>query len=684
MQKPKTLTTKDASLRSKITAVALGAILTFSFGFILIEAFRPTATASVNETYTGKESALEEANFLQAGKIKQLNEELLSAERKLQEFQTALFSRTNPQDRAKIADLTEELYERQGEVKALTVRLQELQNESVEEKKAVRRLEQTSEALALMIEKERGAKEEISQRTSEEMALIRTTALKEKTELMEEIASLEETKNALELQVKDRALIFEKTTETLASLEKSLSEKTTLLEQLTAEAKDTKALFAAQIEDVARAMEKEKAVAKTLESDIELAKKQESAQLEWAKQARQELSSKEEALQKAQSKETELTELLAFYKNSWEDIERQYNATAQSLKDEQTKNEALANALRETESGGVELTALFEGTEKRLKDLELALTEKESQLSDISARLETMATHHRSYQEEVSQKLEEKEAELLRAVATLEALNGEKSELAYLIDDHKARENDHLLALQTREAELNEVQERVQSLVTNLEEWAERAQGKDVVIAELSEALQQATQKIQTMEETVVANDDAAATDRHQSDLLAMEAHLEAMSLQNKKLQEALKKEQARQNGLREGQEELYNHFMALDAVRREHEEALRSFRAENEQLLSENRTMEKRHDELVELLDQTNHKLMKVASNVVMDVAEREPINLGSKVKTYKVQQGDSLKSISEEMYGTRDRWIDIYDANQDKIDDIGNLKSGIVLEIP
>ena len=51
---------------------------------------------------------------------------------------------------------------------------------------------------------------------------------------------------------------------------------------------------------------------------------------------------------------------------------------------------------------------------------------------------------------------------------------------------------------------------------------------------------------------------------------------------------------------------------------------------------------------------------------------------------RTYTVQSGDSLSSISRTMYGTPSRWIDIYQANRDQLSSENALRLGQELRIP
>jgi nucleoid-associated protein YgaU len=54
------------------------------------------------------------------------------------------------------------------------------------------------------------------------------------------------------------------------------------------------------------------------------------------------------------------------------------------------------------------------------------------------------------------------------------------------------------------------------------------------------------------------------------------------------------------------------------------------------------------------------------------------------SKARTYVVQPGDSLASISRKIYQTTNRWKDILDANQNQLSDPDELKPGQTIILP
>ena len=51
---------------------------------------------------------------------------------------------------------------------------------------------------------------------------------------------------------------------------------------------------------------------------------------------------------------------------------------------------------------------------------------------------------------------------------------------------------------------------------------------------------------------------------------------------------------------------------------------------------------------------------------------------------RTYTVQSGDTLSTISKRFYGTPSRWIDIYQANRDRLPSENALRVGQTIRIP
>ncbi len=51
---------------------------------------------------------------------------------------------------------------------------------------------------------------------------------------------------------------------------------------------------------------------------------------------------------------------------------------------------------------------------------------------------------------------------------------------------------------------------------------------------------------------------------------------------------------------------------------------------------------------------------------------------------KTYTVVKGDSLSKIAKHLYGSANRWRDIFEANRDQLDNPDLIQPGQVLKLP
>lgn len=65
-------------------------------------------------------------------------------------------------------------------------------------------------------------------------------------------------------------------------------------------------------------------------------------------------------------------------------------------------------------------------------------------------------------------------------------------------------------------------------------------------------------------------------------------------------------------------------------------------------------------------------------------DLKRRDREQAGEEARSYVVQAGDSLSKIAEKLLGDADRWREIFEANEDKIDDPNSIRPGQELKIP
>lgn len=84
-----------------------------------------------------------------------------------------------------------------------------------------------------------------------------------------------------------------------------------------------------------------------------------------------------------------------------------------------------------------------------------------------------------------------------------------------------------------------------------------------------------------------------------------------------------------------------------------------------------------------------TSYFIDSVSDNSTIDTQEikiQNQLNTSTPdaIRIYVVKRGDSLEKISMEMYGTTQRWSEIFDANLDKLNNPNALKIGLKLKIP
>jgi LysM repeat protein len=118
--------------------------------------------------------------------------------------------------------------------------------------------------------------------------------------------------------------------------------------------------------------------------------------------------------------------------------------------------------------------------------------------------------------------------------------------------------------------------------------------------------------------------------------------------------------------------------------------ELVKSLKVENDSLKRELVAAEQR----VQQLEGVVGRARRVPTQTTATVSQVQPTRPTAQVpgapdpssapRSYTVQSGDSLSSISRSVYGTPSRWIDIYQANRDRLSSENALKVGQELRIP
>lgn len=117
--------------------------------------------------------------------------------------------------------------------------------------------------------------------------------------------------------------------------------------------------------------------------------------------------------------------------------------------------------------------------------------------------------------------------------------------------------------------------------------------------------------------------------------------------------------------------------------------ELMKNMRLENESLKRDLMAAQRRVEQLEGLLSEARRVPPPLASTPTPQQPSApqpavRPSEPQSVPRSYTVQSGDSLSSISRTVYGTSSRWIDIYQANRDRLSSENALKVGQELRIP
>lgn len=121
--------------------------------------------------------------------------------------------------------------------------------------------------------------------------------------------------------------------------------------------------------------------------------------------------------------------------------------------------------------------------------------------------------------------------------------------------------------------------------------------------------------------------------------------------------------------------------------------ELVKSLKEENDSLKRELVMAEKRVSQLENVLGQARRMPQPAASVAASPVqpvpsastaAASPPPDPENVPRTYTVQSADTLTSISRRFYGTPSRWMDIYQANRDRLSSENALRVGQEIRIP
>jgi hypothetical protein len=175
---------------------------------------------------------LRNQNYLQAEKIKTLREEMHEITQKLHELKPHLFKHGDPADQAKIAQLTVLLEEKEETLNGLTAIKEQLNGDLGVAKKKLVEMEIVKEALAMMVDSHRNAKERNTADFQKQLAEIQLTTEQEKTDLQRKIQQHEAIQEKLNQQLATKGHTINRLDDLTTKMNLSLSAKNDELLQL--------------------------------------------------------------------------------------------------------------------------------------------------------------------------------------------------------------------------------------------------------------------------------------------------------------------------------------------------------------------------------------------------------------------------------------------------------------------
>ncbi len=429
------------------------------------------ADASTNWGHKGGDTGpLKEINRLQTNKIKALKRQLADTHQKMHEIKAHLFTKGDPADRARLAEICQELADKDRQTLEYREKIAELETERDLRSQKINRMEHTIDALATMTDTQRATKEQAIANLQNQIEQLHENNRVEKEELHNTIAELEET------QIELRETLSEKIT-AIQNLEDEISWQYGLLEEKDNEIQAQTTLFTTsesqlqkEVQDLTGALELETHKAKTAINDYEVALAREQAQKQYSKTIENRLTQTEELARKEREDLTEnMTALMEKYLN----LQGLLDVYTHSHDHLNTKQEKLAALVREERSRA----------ELLQKDLEFAIASSESEQQRGLCIEEEL--------HETAQKVLTMQDELIAQQSVLESKQQELDTLTY--SNASLRDQLH---------------EKINQLSASLEDLQNESKAKDVVVRDLTIHLE--LEKTRTQELDHRLNDEIA------------------------------------------------------------------------------------------------------------------------------------------------------------------------------
>lgn len=512
-------------------------------------------TTNLNDTWDSQRSNSEtarEINRLQARKIKELKRQLNEANLKLHDVKAHLFTKGDPADRARLAEVCQELVEKERYNEEFVQKIAELEAERDFRSQKITRMEQTIDALASMTDTQRETKEKVIFNFQSQIERLEEDAKREKEELQKALAELEEANIDLQDAIAQKL-------STIKTLEDEISWQYGLLQEKDQEMQSQSKLYTrsedhmqVELNNLSEALELEMLKNQNLMNEIEIAQAKEQAQDQYTKSLESQLERNMHMTAKDQDR---LQDDLVKLSKEYMELQGILDVYAHSHDHLTTKQTKLAALVRE---GQAKMALL--GDEL---DAAIAAADAEQQ-KGLCIEEELHATAHKvlKMEDELKQKqavIESKQQEIdtitYSNASLRDQLHARIEQLTALLEDSQKEVRRKEASARDLAINLELERTRIQELDHNLQNALTRNVEESDTIRELQEQLHQKSERIAAMEERL--KDKREEIEDLQDKMLAVQSEYEQEKRRSNELHLALS------NSLNES-ESVYNSYTRL------------------------------------------------------------------------------------------------------------------------
>lgn len=472
---------------------------------------------------------LQDQNRKQANKIKALRQELLDKMQAVHDIKANLFKQEgDPRDKAKIADLSRQLEEKEKTANQLSTNLKSLEFELLNLNRKIEHSEITRDALATMIESHRAAREQEHILAEKQMEKLNQANAEEISSLNTTVNQLQQSNAVFEQENKEKITALNKMNRELEQQYLLYEEKTKEHQNLAELYQNVQKDMGQQILDLVALLEWEAASKSRIREELQTAlEKQELEKstiislLEAELQKRNEVIALHEAEQnlhrnkmgftahEAQEQLLDLIATLEFEMTRTSYLQKEMDKTIYlqklSLGDHNQAIHAMEGELRKQHS-------IIEQKSEELENLSTILkitrNDNHERISDLVALYEIEAIKAKKLQEDYDQSISEKDQLLVenetqkrKLLAKNKKQAQEKKQLINEIEDHRTERSalldthvrnsedieylktTHQLSEQLMTEKAQEAQAQIQGLENTISSLKDQIEAKDVLLA---------------------------------------------------------------------------------------------------------------------------------------------------------------------------------------------------------